>query len=108
MSPKKSLTATGLIAASAVGALLSAPAAHADLPRGFVHAVVTCQSATLYSANPYPTGTAGKSGPVLPQGKKIAYQSLAPSDGGWVETISMGANTVGWLRVECIGGRNSW
>lgn len=97
-----------LIATAAVAASVSA--AHADLPPGYVHAVVTCQSATLYTGfNPGLHGTtSGDPGIELDAGKKVAIQTLAPVYNGWLDTLDMGPNTTGWTRTECIGGYGSW
>lgn len=110
MTFRKLLPTAVVTAGLAAGTLLAAPAAHADLPRGYVHAVVTCSSATLYTGfNPGLHGTTeGDAGYALPAGDKVAVQTLAPVYNGWVDTLDIGPSTTGWMRSECIGGYGSW
>ena len=107
MTFRRWVAAAGICA----GTLLTlAPAAHADLPPGYVHAVVTCQTATLYTGfNPGLHGTtSGDPGYTLTQGNKVAVQTKAPVYNGWLDTLDIGPSTTGWMRTECIGGYGSW
>lgn len=94
----------------AVGAAL-APlpgSAHAD-PVVPEHAVVVCDSATLYTN--YDSSIPGPVGPrrTLHRGDKIGHTRGAhPVYNGWAATFDFGPNDWGFIRVECIGGYGSW
>jgi hypothetical protein len=103
--------AAAATAAVALGTtLLATSAAHAELPPGYVHATVICQSATLYTGfNPGLHGTtAGDTGYSLPYGNKVAVQTEAPVENGWVDTLDIGPSTTGWMLGSCIGNYGSW
>ncbi|RKN22479.1 hypothetical protein D7147_07425 [Micromonospora musae] len=98
-------------AAVAVAAVLSVPlgagAAHADpvVPR---HAVVSCQSASFYANYDSARGPVGLKR-VLGHGDKIGHTPGAhPVYNGWAASFDFGPNDWGYLRIECVGGYDSW
>jgi hypothetical protein len=108
---RRAVVTTGLAAVAALaGTAFVGTAAHATMPPGYVHAVVICQTATLYTGfNPGLHGTtAGDTGYTLPAGNKVAVQTEAPVFNGWLDTLDIGPSTTGWMRTECIGGYGSW
>lgn len=72
------------------------------------HAIVVCQTASLYD------NYNSASGPhhlkrVLTYGNKIGHTPGAhPVYNGWAATFDFGPNDWGYLRIECIGGYDSW
>jgi hypothetical protein len=110
MTFRRAVAVTATATAALAASLLVTSAEHADLPNGYVHAVVTCQSATLYTGfNPGLHGTTnGDPGITLLAGKKVAVQTLAPVYNGWLDTLDIGPSTTGWMRTECIGDYGSW
>ncbi|MET7639113.1 hypothetical protein [Streptomyces sp. NPDC005438] len=102
---KTSLWAAGVLATGTL--LATAPGAHAD-PTTPDHAVITCETASMYanydSAN----------GPVdlkrtLTKGNKVGHTRGAhPVYNGWAATFDFGPNDWGYVRAECLGGFGSW
>jgi hypothetical protein len=99
-----------IVAAGASAAVLAvlpcaAPAQAAVVPE---HAIIVCQTASFY-AN-YDSGV----GPVglirtLTYGNKIGHTpGVHPVYNGWAATFDFGPNDWGYVRIECIGGYNSW
>ena len=94
------------LAALLVAMPWGAPAAQATVVPE--HAVVVCQTASFY-AN-YDSGI----GPVglvrtLTYGNKIGHTpGVHPVYNGWAATFDFGPNDWGYVRIECIGGYNSW
>ncbi|WP_208816264.1 hypothetical protein [Micromonospora echinofusca] len=103
-------TTATLAGATTIGLVLApagVPAAQAEpvVPR---HAIVICQSASFYD------NYDSASGPVnlkrtLYYGNKIGHTPGAhPVYNGWAATFDFGPNDWGYLRLECIGGYDSW
>jgi opacity protein-like surface antigen len=101
------IVTASLACAAAVGAVAaSTPAATAAVvPR---HAVVVCDSASFYE------NYDSASGPVnlkrtLFSGNKIGHTpGVHPVYNGWAATFDFGPNDWGFMRIECIGGYDSW
>ncbi|MEV4513876.1 hypothetical protein AB0K00_33580 [Dactylosporangium sp. NPDC049525] len=107
MRPVRWRAATATLAAGAAFAVLPATAALADpvVPR---HAVVTCQSASFYANYDSAAGPYGLKR-VLGAGNKIGHTPGAhPVYNGWAATFDFGPNDWGYVRIECIGGYDSW
>ncbi len=100
------ITMAVVCTAAAVVTPLAVPAAQAVVVP--THAVVVCQSASFY-AN-YDSGV----GPVglirtLAYGNKVGHTpGVHPVYNGWAATFDFGPNDWGYMRIECIGGYNSW
>jgi hypothetical protein len=98
---------SALAAAAALVVVLAPGVARADyvVPR---HAVNICQSASFYD------NYNSASGPVflkrvLEYGNKIGHTPGAhPVYNGWAATFDFGPNDWGYMRIECIGGYDSW
>ncbi|HEY0694964.1 MAG TPA: hypothetical protein VGD71_38755 [Kribbella sp.] len=100
------LAATALAVAGAAIAT-GAPAATAvEVPE---HAVITCQSATMYENYNFSIP-----GPVtylrtLYAGNKVGHTRGAhPVYNGWASIQDFGPNDWGFVRYECLGGWGSW
>jgi hypothetical protein len=72
------------------------------------HAIIVCQSASLYD------NYNSSSGPVnlkrvLGYGNRIGHTPGAhPVYNGWAATFDFGPNDWGYVRIECVGGYDSW
>ncbi len=72
------------------------------------HAIVVCQTASFYEN--YNSST----GPnhllrTLTYGNKVGHtRGVHPVYNGWAAAQDFGPNDWGFLRIECIGGYNSW
>lgn len=90
----------------AVGALAAAsPAQAAVVPR---HAINVCQSASFYDNYDSASGPHGLKR-VLEYGNKVGHTPGAhPVYNGWAASFDFGPNDWGYLRIECIGGYDSW
>jgi len=99
----------GLTAASAcaiVAAPIGAGTAHAAVAPE--HAINICQSASFYANYNSSSGPSGLI-TVFPYGKKVGHtEGVHPVYNGWAATFDFGASTWGYMRIECIGGYNSW
>ena len=94
-------------AAGTAVAVLPATAAVADpvVPR---HAVVVCQSASFYANYDSAAGPYGLKR-TLTYGNKIGHTpGVHPVYNGWAASFDFGPNDWGYLRIECIGGYDSW
>jgi hypothetical protein len=104
MKPSARIVMTG-VAAVVLTLPLAAPAHAVVVPE---HAVNVCQTASFY-AN-YDSGV----GPVgfirtLTYGNKVGHTpGVHPVYNGWAATFDFGPNDWGYMRIECIGGYNSW
>lgn len=97
----------GAIALGLLTAPLGAGAAHADpvVPR---HAVVICQTASFYANYDSASGPHGLKR-TLTYGNKIGHTPGAhPVYNGWAASFDFGPNDWGYLRIECVGGYDSW
>ncbi|GHJ48086.1 hypothetical protein Cs7R123_54280 [Catellatospora sp. TT07R-123] len=93
------LLAVGLVTAS------SAAAQAVVVP---THAINICQSASFYDNYDSAHGPYGLKR-VLGYGDKIGHTPGAhPVYNGWAATFDFGPNDWGYMRIECIGGYNSW
>ncbi|MBV1852734.1 hypothetical protein [Catellatospora tritici] len=93
------LLAVGLVTAS------SAAAQAVVVP---THAINICQSASFYDNYDSAGGPYGLKR-VLGYGDKIGHTPGAhPVYNGWAATFDFGPNDWGYMRIECIGGYNSW
>ncbi|WP_199810798.1 hypothetical protein [Streptomyces sp. WMMB 714] len=87
--------------------ILAAPSAQAD-PTTPDHAVIVCDSASLYA------NYDSAKGPVnlkrtLERGDKVGHTRGAhPVYNGWAATFDFGPNDWGYVRAECLGGYGSW
>jgi hypothetical protein len=95
-----------LAATAAVLAPVGVPSAQAYVvPR---HAINICQSASFYDNYNSSSGPVGLKR-VLYYGDKIGHTPGAhPVYNGWAATFDFGPNDWGYMRIECIGGYDSW
>jgi heme O synthase-like polyprenyltransferase len=106
----RKLTRALLSAVAALGLVLtplglSAAQAATVVPR---HAIVICQSASFYDNYDSASGPYNLKR-VLTYGNKIGHTPGAhPVYNGWAATFDFGPNDWGYLRIECIGGYDSW
>lgn len=101
------LLATSLAGAASVAMTvsLSAGAEAAVVPR---HAINICQSASFYENYNSASGPVNLKR-VLGYGDKIGHTPGAhPVYNGWAATFDFGPNDWGFMRIECIGGYDSW
>ncbi|SEO91819.1 hypothetical protein SAMN05216267_105531 [Actinacidiphila rubida] len=105
MTPlRRLLTAASALALPAVVAAV--PSAHAAVPPE--HAVVTCQTASFYANYDSANGPSGFLR-TLTLGNKIGHTpGVHPVYNGWAASFDYGPNDWGYLRIECIGGYDSW
>ncbi|MGS2617396.1 hypothetical protein ACVCAH_23160 [Micromonospora sp. LZ34] len=104
---RRTRTATATLGTTALVLALGAPAARADpvVPR---HAIVICQTASFYDNYDSASGPHNLKR-TLPYGNKIGHTPGAhPVYNGWAATFDFGPNDWGYLRIECIGGYDSW
>jgi hypothetical protein len=101
---RRTLTAASALALPAVlGLVPSAQAAVAP-----EHAIVICQTASFYANYDSANGPSGYLR-TLPYGDKIGHTPGAhPVYNGWAATFDYGPNDWGYMRIECIGGYDSW
>jgi hypothetical protein len=72
------------------------------------HAVVVCQDATFYRNYDSSSGPVGVIR-TLYYGDKVGHTPGAhPVHNGWAATFKFGASQWGFMRIECIGGYDSW
>jgi len=105
----KRLKRTILSCAAALGLSLAPigihPAQAYVVPR---HAIVVCQSASFYDNYDSAYGPYNLKR-VLYYGNKIGHTPGAhPVYNGWAATFDFGPNDWGYMRLECIGGYDSW
>ncbi|MFF3869357.1 hypothetical protein [Micromonospora sp. NPDC001898] len=106
MRPSSPRLATSL-AAGVLLAPLAGVAASASpvVPR---HAVVVCQTASFYDNYDSAGGPSGLKR-TLTYGNKIGHTPGAhPVYNGWAAAFDFGPNDWGYLRIECVGGYDSW
>ncbi|MEU0602002.1 hypothetical protein ABZ484_27740 [Streptomyces sp. NPDC006393] len=100
---KRALAATA--AAVATAAVLQSPAHAAVVPE---HAVIVCQSASFYANYNSSSGPSGYLR-TLYYGDKVGHTpGVHPVYNGWAATFDFGPNDWGYVRIECIGGYDSW
>ena len=81
-------------------------AARADVPPQ--HAVIVCQTASFYANYDSASGPTGYLR-TLTYGNKVGHtQGVHPVYNGWAATFDYGPNDWGYVRIECIGGYDSW
>ncbi|WP_198348035.1 hypothetical protein [Plantactinospora sp. KBS50] len=101
-------TLSGMVAVTtALGIVLAAsPAANAVVvPR---HAINVCQTASFYDNYDSASGPHGLKR-VLTYGNKVGHTPGShPVYNGWAATFDFGPNDWGYMRIECIGGYDSW
>ncbi|WP_329129978.1 hypothetical protein OG552_05160 [Streptomyces sp. NBC_01476] len=101
---RRTLIAACALAAPALSALL--PSAEAAVPPE--HAIVVCQSAGFYANYDSSGGPTGLKR-TLGYGDKIGHTPGShPVYNGWAAGFDYGPNDWGYLRIECIGGYDSW
>ncbi len=101
---RRTLLATCALAVPVLSALM--PSAQADVPPE--HAIVVCQSASFYANYDSASGPVGLVR-TLGYGDKIGHTPGAhPVYNGWAATFDYGPNDWGYIRIECIGGYDSW
>jgi hypothetical protein len=72
------------------------------------HAIVVCQTASFYANYDSANGPSGFLR-TLTYGNKVGHtQGVHPVYNGWAATFDYGPNDWGYMRIECIGGYNSW
>ncbi|WP_030186785.1 hypothetical protein [Streptomyces sp. NRRL S-813] len=100
---KRALATTAAVVATA--AVLQSPAQAAVVPE---HAVIVCQSASFYANYNSSTGPSGYLR-TLYYGDKVGHTpGVHPVYNGWAATFDFGPNDWGYVRIECIGGYDSW
>jgi hypothetical protein len=100
---KRALAATA--AAVATAAVLQSPAQATVVPE---HAVIICQSASFYANYDSSTGPTGYLR-TLYYGDEVGHTpGVHPVYNGWAATFDFGPNDWGYVRIECIGGYDSW
>lgn len=101
---RRTLTAASALAIPAILALT--PSAKADVVPE--HAIVICQSASFYANYNSSTGPSGFLR-TLYYGNKVGHTpGVHPVYNGWAATFDFGPNDWGYMRIECIGGYDSW
>ena len=101
---RRLLTAASALALPAVFAAV--PSAHAVVPPE--HAIVICQTASFYANYDSANGPSGFLR-TLTYGNKIGHTpGVHPVYNGWAASFDFGPNDWGYLRIECIGGYDSW
>ncbi len=110
----RKLARGALVGASALGLMLApalaapANASNAELQGTTRHAIVVCQSASFYKNYDSSTGPTGFIR-TLYYGNKIGHTPGShPVHNGWAAAQDFGPNDWGFLRIECIGGYDSW
>jgi hypothetical protein len=102
---RRSITAAAATAV-AIFAPVGVPAAQAVVVP--THAIIVCQTASFYE------NYDSASGPyhllrTLTYGNKVGHTpGVHPVYNGWAATQDFGPNDWGYVRIECIGGYNSW
>lgn len=72
------------------------------------HAIVICQSASFYQNYDSARGPHNLLW-ILYYGNKVGHTPGAhPVYNGWAATFDFGPNVWGYMRIECIGGYDSW
>ena len=72
------------------------------------HAVIVCQTASFYENYDSAHGPYNLLR-VLTYGNKVGHTpGVHPVYNGWAATFDFGPNDWGYVRIECIGGYNSW
>lgn len=102
---RRMLTAASALALPAM--LTMAPStARADVVPE--HAIVICQTASFYANYDSASGPSGFLR-TLTYGNKVGHTpGVHPVYNGWAATFDFGPNDWGYMRLECIGGYNSW
>ncbi|MGW1800996.1 hypothetical protein ACWCQN_34940 [Streptomyces sp. NPDC001984] len=102
-SLNKALTVTAAVVATVA---LQQSGARADVPPQ--HAVIVCQTASFYANYNSASGPTGYLR-TLTYGNKVGHtQGVHPVYNGWAATFDYGPNDWGYVRIECIGGYDSW
>jgi hypothetical protein len=95
----------------AVGAVLAALGGSARAASAVVvprHAIVICQSASFYENYDSARGPVNLKRTLF-YGDKIGHTPGShPVYNGWAASFDFGPNDWGYLRIECIGGYDSW
>jgi hypothetical protein len=95
------------VAAAAVLPTLALPAT-AEATVVPEHAVIVCQTASFYANYDSASGPSGFKR-TLTYGNKIGHTPGAhPVYNGWAATFDFGPTDWGYVRIECIGGYQSW
>ena len=97
----------GAAVATALGATLvgTSPASATVVPE---HAINICQTASFYANYNSASGPSGFLR-TLYYGDKIGHTpGVHPVYNGWAATFDFGPNDWGYMRIECIGGYDSW
>lgn len=102
----------GTLFTAAVGVAAAATIFVGTSPAGAVvvpeHAINICQSASFYANYNSSTGPSGFLR-TLYYGDKIGHTpGVHPVYNGWAATFDFGPNDWGYMRIECIGGYDSW
>ncbi len=105
----RKLARLALAGAAVVGATLApigaTSAGAAEVPR---HAIVVCESASFYANYDSSSGPSGFKR-TLYYGNKIGHTpGKHPVYNGWASTHDFGPGDWGFMRIECIGGYDSW
>jgi hypothetical protein len=103
---RRSSVAVAALATLTVPLFAVAPSAGAAVPPE--HAVVVCQTASFYANYDSAHGPSGFLR-TLTYGNKIGHTpGVHPVYNGWAASFDYGPNDWGYLRIECIGGYDSW
>ncbi len=102
------LTRLAAAVAVAIPLALAVPASAATATVVPEHAINVCQSASFYANYDSSSGPSGLIR-VLAYGDKIGHtEGVHPVYNGWAATFDFGKGDWGYVRIECIGGYNSW
>lgn len=101
------LTKAGITCAAVVGIVATPAVAQAE-PVPPRHAVVVCDSASFWGNYDHAQGPVEYKR-TLQRGNKVGHTPGAhPVFTGWAASMDFGPNDWGYLRIECIGGYDSW
>jgi hypothetical protein len=102
---RKTLLAAAVATAAAATLVGTSPASATVVPE---HAINICQSASFYANYNSSSGPSGFLR-TLYYGDKIGHTpGVHPVYNGWAATFDFGPNDWGYMRIECIGGYDSW
>jgi hypothetical protein len=102
---RKAMFAAAAVMAAGATLVATSPASATVVPE---HAINICQSATFYANYNSASGPSGYLR-TLYYGDKIGHTpGVHPVYNGWAATFDFGPNDWGYMRIECIGGYDSW
>lgn len=107
LSRKLTVGKVGIATLAATAAMaVAAPAANAQVVPD--HAIIVCQSASMYANYDSSRGPVGFMR-TLYYGNKVGHtRGKHPVYNGWAASFDFGPNDWGYVRHECLGGWGSW